>query len=153
MGIEEFIIQEVTKLVMPILEERGMELVDIHYRREGGGWVLRVFIDKEGGVNVEDCAEVSRELGYHLDVREVIPNNYNLEISSPGVNRPLKKIDDFKRFSGHTVRITTSEFIDNRRNFTGVIKGVEGDKIIIEVDKNMYTIPHSIINKANLKEI
>ncbi len=153
MGIEEFIIKEVTKLAMPLLEEKGMELVDLQYRRESTGWVLRLFIDKKGGVTVDDCAEISRELGYHLDVRELIPHNYNLEVSSPGVNRPLKKMDDFKRFIGHNVHIRTTSPVEKRRNFTGILRGVNNDEIILEIDGKGLNIPFSLIDKANLKEI
>lgn len=153
MGIEQFIIKEVTKLAMPILEEKGMELVDMQYRHENNGWVLRLFIDKPGGVTVDDCAEISRELGHHLDVKELIPHRYHLEVSSPGVNRPLKKRDDFKRWIGYNVQLTTTTAIEKRRNFTGLLKAVNDDSIIIELDGKELSIPFRLINKANLKEI
>lgn len=153
MGIEQFIIKEVTKLVMPLLEEKGMELVDLQYRHENTGWVLRLFIDKPGGMTVDDCAGISRELGHHLDVKELIPYNYHLEVSSPGVNRPLKKMDDFKKFTGFSVQITTTTPLENRRNFTGLLKAVNDDSIIIEIDGRDLSIPFPLINKANLKEI
>lgn len=153
MGIEQFIIKEVTRLAMPLLEEKGMEFVDLQFRRESTGWVLRLFVDKAGGITVDDCAEISRELGTHLDVKELIPYNYRLEISSPGVNRPLKKLDDFKRFMGHTIQITTVSPLENRRKFTGLLKAVNENAIIIEVDGKELTILFPLINKANLKEI
>jgi ribosome maturation factor RimP len=153
MGIEQFIIKEVTKLAMPLLQEKGIELVDLQYRRESTGWVLRLFIDKAGGVTVDDCAEVSRELGEHLDVKDIIPYNYHLEVSSPGVNRPLKKLDDFQKYTGHKVQIMTTSPVGDRRNFTGFIKAVNNDIILIEVDGKDLNIPFPLINKANLKEI
>lgn len=153
MEIEKLVIKEVATLVTPILKEMGMELVDVQFRHENMGWVLRIFIDKPDGITVEDCANVSREISHHLDVKDIIPHRYHLEVSSPGVNRVLKKIEDFKRFTGRRAHITTEAPVGMRRNFTGIIKGVNGDRVIIDVDGNNYEISLGLICRANLKEI
>lgn len=131
---------KIEQLVDPLLEELGLELVDIEYRRESQGWVLRFFLDKEGGITLDDCAAASRQISSLLDVEDFIPNTYNLEVSSPGLERPLKKRGDFERFSGHRVKIKTIDPIDpdghskRRKTFTGVLDGVEGDEVILELD-------------------
>ncbi len=134
------VIEKVEALVEPILEDLNMELVDLEYRREQRGWVLRLFIDQEGGVNLDDCANVSREVSAILDVDDVVPNAYHLEVSSPGLNRPLKKEKDFERFAGRLVRIKMSFPIDpdgrgqERKTFTGILKGLEEGKVLVEQD-------------------
>lgn len=134
------VIEKVEALVEPILEDLNMELVDLEYRREQRGWVLRLFIDQEGGVNLDDCANVSREVSAILDVDDVVPNAYHLEVSSPGLNRPLKKEKDFERFAGRLVKIKMSFPIDpdgrglERKTFTGILKGLEEGKVLVEQD-------------------
>jgi len=94
----EQLLKEIQSVIDPILESQGLELVDLEYQRESQGWVLRVYIDREGGVTLNDCAELSGELGTVLDVRDLMANPYTLEVSSPGLNRPLKKPEDYNKY-------------------------------------------------------
>ncbi|MCW5213715.1 ribosome maturation factor RimP, partial [Desulfobulbus sp. TB] len=106
----------------------GLDLVDVQFRRESG-WVLRLFIDRlEGGVNVDDCAAVSRQVGTLLEVEDIIQHAYTLEVSSPGAERPLKRLRDFIRFSGKKIRVKLSEPVDNQHVFCGILTGVLEDK-------------------------
>ena len=107
----ETIIGRVEALVRPVLEEMGLELVEVQYRREQSGWVLRFIIDKQEGISLDDCVAVSREVGQLLDIEDIIDQSYNLEVSSPGLERPLKSIADFQRFVGRKARIKTLEAI------------------------------------------
>lgn len=148
----EKIIEEVRQLAEPMLQAQGFELVDVEYQRERQGWVLRIYIDRQGGVNIENCAEVNRELGTILDVRDIIPNAYTLEVSSPGLTRPLKKLDDFTRYQGRLVKIKTWQPIGGRgKVFKGRLMGMEGEKIILEVGSEVIAIPFPSIAKANLE--
>lgn len=148
----ERIIEEVRQLAEPMLQAQGFELVDIEYQRERQGWVLRIYIDRQGGVNIENCADVNRELGTILDVRDIIPNAYTLEISSPGLTRPLKKVDDFIRYRGRLVKIKTGQPIGGRgRVFKGRLVGIEGEEVILEVGNEIIGIPFPNIAKANLE--
>mgnify|MGYP003784062603 CR=1 FL=1 len=140
----------VVKLAEPIVAQWGLELVDIQYRKEGPHWYLRVFIDKEGGVGLEDCQRVSEGLGGILDKSDPIPHNYILEVSSPGLERPLKKKKDFIRFQGHEIKVRTYAPIDGRRNFRGQLQGVMDESVVMEVDKKSYSIPMEKIAKAQL---
>jgi ribosome maturation factor RimP len=126
-------------------------LVDLEYQREAQGWVLRFYIDRDGGVTVEDCAGVSGELGAVLEVRDLIANPYVLEVSSPGLTRPLKKPEDFKKFQNRLVKIKTFEPIDGRRNFKGILLGLEGEKVRLEMEGQLYEIRLEGITKANLE--
>jgi ribosome maturation factor RimP len=113
--------RDIENLVGPILERNLMELVDVVYLQEAGRWVLRVFIDKPGGVNLDDCAFISHQIGDLIEVEDVIPQRYFLEVSSPGLDRVLKKEADFRRFCGEKARIKTREALNGRRNFKGRI--------------------------------
>lgn len=145
------IIKRVERIVEPILTEEGLELVDVEFRRERAGWVLRIYIDRRGGgVTLGDCVKVSRELGELLDVEDFIPYSYNLEVSSPGINRPLRKKEDFERFRGEWVKVKLMEPIRGRRNIRGRIWGMEGEDLLLIVDEQLWEIPHSLIAKANL---
>jgi len=140
--------------VEPILDQKGMELVDIEYRRERGRWVLRLFIDKEGGITLDDCSDVSGEVGAILDVRDIIPHSYNLEVSSPGLDRPLVRERDFLRHLGERVNIKTRSAIDGRRNFSALLEGFKEGKVIVRDDSGMvWEIPLLEIEKARLKSI
>lgn len=134
----------------PVLDGMGLELVEVQFRREGHGWVLRLFIDREQGVTIDDCARVSREISTWLDVEDLIEHAYHLEVSSPGLERPLKKPADFLRFSGRKARIKIRESRDDRRVFTGILGPVEDDAIILIVDENPVRIAFEEIAKARL---
>jgi ribosome maturation factor RimP len=145
------LLQEVRQAAEPVLQSQGLELVDLEFRREAIGWVLRFYIDRQGGITVGDCAEVSGELGAVLEVRDLIPNPYVLEVSSPGLTRSLKKPEDFKKFRNHLVKMKTFEPIEGRRNFKGILLGLEGEKVRLEMDGQFYEIPLQGIAKANLE--
>ncbi|PLX91958.1 MAG: ribosome maturation factor [Desulfuromonas sp.] len=135
---QEVILNKVSEIADPIIEELGLELVDIEFISQGSEWLLRLFIDKPGGVNLDDCAEFSRELSTILDVEEVIEMAYRLEVSSPGIDRPLKKAADFERFKGEMVRAKTFEAVDpdmrgyKRKTFIGTLLGLEQGIVAIE---------------------
>ncbi len=135
---QEAVLNKVVELAGPILEEQGLELVDIEFFAQGSEWLLRLFIDKPGGVNLDDCADCSRELSMILDVEEVIDTAYRLEVSSPGIDRPLKKDADFERFKGEMVRAKTLQAVDpdlrgyQRKTFIGELLGFENGVVSIE---------------------
>ncbi len=145
------IIQRVKGIVSPILLNEGMELVDIEYRRESRGWVLRLFIDKEGGITLENCAHISEELGRTLDVEDFIPNPYILEVSSPGLDRPLKKEKDFIKYLQHRIKVKTFDPIEQRRNFRGKLLRVTEGRIELDLEDRIIQIPLSNVAKANLE--
>ncbi len=144
------IVEEVTELVEPVLEELGFELVDAVYVAKSGRWALQLFIDKQDGVTIDDCAGVSREIGDLLDVHDIIPHEYVLEVSSPGLDRPLKRRRDFRWATGRTVKIRTLEPIEGRRNFTGRLDRVEGDVLTLLVDGAEVSLFLDDVEKANL---
>jgi ribosome maturation factor RimP len=137
-------------LVRTWVEAEGFELVHIEYRSQGGKSVLRVFIDKVGGVNISDCAEISRRLSVLLDVEDPIPGEYVLEVSSPGVERPLFKEDDYRRAIGKEVRLSTIEKIEARKNFVGHIRDFANHVLTLECEARTYLIPFQKIRKAKL---
>lgn len=143
--------QEVRQVVEPILESQGLELVDLEYQRESQGWVLRIYLDREGGVSLEDCAGISHEVGAVLEVKDLIPSSYILEVSSPGLTRPLKKPEDFNKFRNQMVKIKLYEPFDGRKNFKGTLLGLEGDRVRVEVEQQVYELPLQRIAKANLE--
>jgi ribosome maturation factor RimP len=147
----------VSGIVQPILDSMQIELVDIEFVRIGRDAILRLFIDKDGGVTLDDCAEVSRELSAVLDVEEVIESHYVLEVSSPGLDRPLKKPQDYARYTGRLIKIRTYEpFLDDagnkRKTFLGTLEGlVEGSVRITLKEGQTASIPLDRVAKANLE--
>lgn len=150
-SLDQKVIDSVREILDSLLLGYGFELVDIEYRREGRGWVLRIYIDKDGGVSVEDCARISRELGTLLDLNDIIPGTYNLEISSPGLTRALKKVRDFERFKGKLVKIKTMKDIQGRKVFIGRLIDFVGNVASVEMDGHVYFIPYDEIERANLE--
>jgi ribosome maturation factor RimP len=138
-------------VALPVLEERGLELVEMQFRREQNGWVLRLIIDKQGGVGLDDCATASREISQLLDIEDFIDQAYKLEVSSPGLDRPLKSMSDFQRYIGRKARIKTIESIAGEHVFIGKIQQTEGETIILEVGPKEVTIPFSQVSKARLE--
>jgi len=148
----------VTSFAQPILESLGLELVDIEFGRvSGSNAVLRLFIDKEGGVTLDDCAGVSRELSLILDVEDVIACNYTLEVSSPGLDRPLKKQADYDRFVGRLIKVRTYQpFLDDsgnkRKTFLGKLEGLVDGIVKMTLNEGQSaSIPIERIAKANLE--
>ncbi|BCO07764.1 ribosome maturation factor [Desulfolithobacter dissulfuricans] len=144
------IIQAIEAYATPLLRDMGLELVEVQYRREGHGWVVRLFIDREGGVTIDDCASVSRQLSAWLDVEDLISHAYNLEVSSPGLERPLKKREDFIRFAGRKARVKLQEPLDGRRVFTGIIDRVEEDGVVLLLDEGPVTLAFDAMARARL---
>ena len=122
------------ELVMPIIEQNNFELVDVEYVKEASNYYLRIYIDKEGGITVDDCEIVSRALGDLLDAKDFIEESYVLEVSSPGLGRPLKKEQDFKRSIGMEVEIHLYKAIDRQKDYTGVLIAYSDDDVTIAVD-------------------
>lgn len=126
--------QKTEELLLPILEKYGFELWDVEYVKEGSNWYLRAYIDKPGGIMVDDCEVVSRELSDLLDEKDFVEGAYILEVSSPGLGRPLKKERDFERSIGEEVEIRTYRAIDRQKEFTGILKVYDKDTITIEYE-------------------
>lgn len=143
--------ESIEELVTPITEENRLELVDVEYKKEGKNWFLRIFIDKEGGVTVDDCTRVSREIEDLIDVEEVVPTSYVLEVSSPGLERPLKKEKDFLRFKGKRAHVTTYTPIHEQKNFKGTIRDFQEDILFLDIDSQSVEIPRNQIAKAKLE--
>jgi ribosome maturation factor RimP len=129
------VIKAVENFAAPLLDEMGLELVEVQFRQESG-WVVRLFIDRNEGVNVDDCASVSRQVATYLEVEDIIRHAYTLEVSSPGAERPLKRLKDFIRFVGKKIRVKLSEPVDDQRIFCGILAGVNEEKnsITLAVD-------------------
>ena len=145
------IIDRIRTLAEPMLRDVDIELVEIQYRREGRGWVLRLYIDKEGGVTLEDCTHVSHEINRHLDVEDFIFAPYTLEVSSPGLSRPLKTEKDFLKYRNHRIKVMTCDPIEKRRQFKGTLLGFFENQIEMELDEGIVTIPLSNVVKAHLE--
>ncbi len=152
--------EQIVELIQPILDDLGLELVDLVYQRENRGWMLRFYLDKEGGINLDNCAEASREISAILDVEDLIGSAYTLEVSSPGINRPLKKSRDFERFAGQNVKIKTLSAIDPdqrgraRKTFVGMLDGLDGSEVLITLPGKSATqisIALEQIDCANLE--
>lgn len=126
--------QKTEEILLPITEEYGFELVDVEYVKEGSTWYLRAYIDKPGGIDINDCEKVSRRLSDLLDEKDYIEDAYILEVSSPGLGRPLKKEKNFKRSMGEEVEIRTYRMIDKQKEFTGVLTGYDADTVTIAME-------------------
>jgi len=153
--VQQSVVDRVREISEPIIGALGLELVDVEYLREGPRWVLRFFIDREGGVTLEHCQSVSHALGPLLDVEDLVDSAYALEVSSPGLDRPLKKPKDFERFQGKRVQIRTyaplpSGVFQGRKNFSGTLLGMADAGVEIEVDGQRGAIPLPAIAKAHL---
>jgi ribosome maturation factor RimP len=142
--------EKVEFLLRGAVEEQGMELVCVQYLAQQRSPLLRVYIDKPGGVTLEDCQTVSRQASVLLDVEDLISARYVLEVSSPGLDRPLFRVDDYLRFSGREVRLITREKIDSRRRFTGFIEDLRDGVVQLSCQEKTYQIPFGMITKANL---
>jgi len=137
----------------------GLEIFDVQFRREASGMVLRVRLDRPGpaasaeeSVSVEDCANVSRDLSAILDVEDIVPTAYTLEVSSPGLDRPLRRADDYARFAGRRAKIVTRDKVDGQSFFRGHLAGVDGEAVLIDAeDRRRHRVPLAIIARANLE--
>ena len=150
LGTREEVIALVKKLTEPLCEAEGMELVHVEYQRETSGWVLRIYIDRPGGVTLADCAGMSRQLGDLLDISLENIGPYHFEVSSPGSDRPLEKEQDYDRFKGNIARIRTSEPIDGQKNFKGILSGLTDGVVKLLVGGKTVAIPFQKITRARL---
>ncbi len=143
--------RDLSALFEPVIESMGYELVGIEFIGGGGHGTLRVYIDRDEGVSVDDCALISHQISAILDVEEPIQQAYDLEISSPGIDRPLFKIEDYERFAGHTAKIKLAVALEGRKNFRGELLGVADPGLVkIEVDGELFDLPYADIARANL---
>jgi ribosome maturation factor RimP len=148
---KERITARVEELIQPLLVAQGVELVELEYNRpRRGRATLRLFLDREGGITLEDLARLSRVVGQLLDVHDPIPGSYNLEVSSPGLTRALKKPADFQRYAGRLVRITTRQPVEGRQVHQGILQGLEGDRVCLQAEGGIRCIALGEIAKARL---
>ena len=146
------ILEKVEKEIAPALTHMGYDLIERELVLESGRFTLRLFIDKEGGVNVGDCERVSHGIGDLIEVKEIVPVAYNLEISSPGILRPLRRREDFLKYSGSIIRLKTLAPIDGRSNYKGILEGIIGDDVVMIVDETHFKIPLNMLAKARIEE-
>jgi ribosome maturation factor RimP len=147
-------IQDLWALAEPYVRDAGFDLVEVQSGRESTGWVVRLFIDRlaedQALLSHADCERVSRDLSAALDVADMIPHAYQLEVSSPGLDRPLRRERDFARFAGRSARIRLADGVEGRRNFSGTIRGAQSGLVEIECDGRSYQLPIEQVAKANL---
>jgi ribosome maturation factor RimP len=141
----------VEEMVQPFLQQGGFELVDVEYVKEGSNWFLRVFVDKEGGIDIEDCGRISEYLSEKLDQTDPIPAAYFLEVSSPGAERPLKKTADYAKAVNKNVLITTYEPIDGLKEIEGVLLSFDNETLVVQTaKKKQHTIPLNKVASSRL---
>lgn len=160
-------IQDLWNLVEPHVNDAGFDLIEVQSGREAAGWVVRLYIDRmvagqqgleaglerdvnESLVSLEDCERVSRDVSAALDVADLIPHAYQLEVSSPGLDRPLRRAQDFARFVGQRAKVRLNQGVEGRRNFSGVLLAVKDDRVEIDCDGRSYQFPVDDVAKANL---
>lgn len=139
------------KLALPVVEEAGCELWDVEYIREAGTWYLRIYIDKEGGVDILDCEKVSRALSDLLDEADPIEGSYTLEVSSAGAERPLKRPGDFQRFMGSPVTVKLYKAQGGRKEFAGVLSGYDNGDVTITVGDTAMTFAKADVALCRLR--
>ncbi|WP_138751551.1 ribosome maturation factor RimP [Paenibacillus sinopodophylli] len=140
----------VQELALPFLSSNGFELVDIEYVKEGSNYFLRIFVDKEGGIDIDDCGRISEFMSEQLDASDPITDAYFLEVSSPGAERPLKKEEDVRKAIGKHVYITTYEPISGAKEFEGLLLAFDGVNAVVRTGKKEYTIPYDKVAGARL---
>ena len=141
---------ELRKLLEPAIERLGYELSDLEAKLGGGSGVIRVFIDQPDGIDLEDCEKVSAAVSALLDVEDPLPGQYNLEVSSPGLDRKLTKIEHFQRFMGKTVKVQMRFPIEGRKRFRGALMSSNDENIVVEVDGESHSLPIATIDTARL---
>lgn len=141
---------KLTDMLRPAVEQLGKELLGVEFISAGKHSTLRLFIDHENGINVDDCAEVSRQVSAILDVEDPISTEYNLEVSSPGLDRPLFDVAHFEAVVGETVEVKLGLPLNGRRKFKGLLEAVEGETLVVIVDGETYELAHANVDKANL---
>lgn len=137
-------------MLQPVVEGLGYEFWGLEFRSQGHQSMLRIFIDAEAGISVDDCEKVSRQVSGVLDVEDPIQSEYTLEVSSPGMDRPLFRLDQFEAFVGHKVQIRLRMAFEGRRKFQGLLKGIEGQDVVVIVDDHEYLLPFDSIERAHI---
>lgn len=153
------IVEQVREAAGRVAAGLGLEIFEVQFRREGTGMVLRILIDRPGpaataddSVGVDDCANVSRDLSAILDVEDLVPTAYTLEVSSPGLDRPLRRAEDYRRFTGRRAKLVMRETVDGQKYFKGRLGGMEGDTVLIDAeDGRRHRVPMDVITRANLE--
>lgn len=146
------LIERITDIIEPVIRFRKLELVEIVFSKGSSRGVLKVIIDHDLGVGIDDCTAVSREISALLDVEDIVPGSYALEVSSPGLDRPLKSLEDFMRFAGKLAKVTMAEPVSDKRSLVGRILRVEGESVVLESDGDIaITVPFNKIKKARLE--
>jgi len=156
LGRKEDILEKVRQIAAPLAAQEGLELIDVEIGGGGGRQALRLFIDKAGGVSLDDCSSVSRAVSAALDVEDPIQGAYDLEVSSPGLDRPLKTPEHFRKFAGSKVRIRTFGPVpgcEDRKTFVGILNGYEEDQVVVDVDGKVFRVPHALVSKANVEPV
>ena len=152
-------LDRVRDLATRVANTYGLEIFDVELKREGGQQVLRVIVDRPGpaatpeeSVSIDDCARVAEDLGTLLDVEDVMPGGYTFEVSSPGLDRPLRTAEDYRRFAGRWAKIVTSQPVERQTAFSGRVKGLEGDDVLFESEgKKLMKLPLRLISRARLE--
>lgn len=147
--MNEPVAERVWEIAEPLVEHEGLEMVDVEYHRESRGMVLRLYLDRVGGVSLDDLTRVSRQLGDLLDIHDAVPGAYTLEVSSPGINRRLRRPDHFARYIGKKVRVRTVHPVDGRRSFVGTLEAVEPEEIVVAAADQRHAIRFADIAQAN----
>jgi len=149
-AIESPLVRRLTELAVPVVEDFGCELVELQFRREAPGWVLRLIIDNANGIGIDDCARISREIAHLLEVEDPIEHAYSLEVSSPGLDRPLKRERDFVRCKGKKAKVVVREPIDGQNQCIGLIEDVTQESVTLRTDHGTIEIPFTRMKKARL---
>lgn len=144
--------KEIETLLTPLVEQEGAEIVDLQWRREGHQWVLRLFLDKPEGISLDDCAHFSDRVGAFLDEKDAIEQSYVLEISSPGLDRVIKKDKDFERFAGRPVKLRLKIAENGQRRFAGVLQGLRGDKVAVQVGAETKEFARTNVDELRLDD-
>ncbi len=149
-AIESPLVRRLIQLVGPVVEGFGCELVELQFRREAPGWVLRLVIDNANGIGIDDCARISREVAHLLEVEDPIEQSYSLEVSSPGLDRPLKSERDFLRCKGKKAKVVVREPIDGQNQCIGLIEDVTEESVTLRTEHGIMDIPFTRMKKARL---
>jgi ribosome maturation factor RimP len=139
-----------TALIEPVINAMGYQLWGVEYLGQGKHSILRVYLEKEGGVYIEDCAQASRQISSLLDVEDPIKSEYTLEVSSPGMDRMLFSLEQFQNYAGYHAKLKLTENFEGQRNFTGQIKAVENEEVVLIMGDEEFTLPYELIEKANI---
>ena len=143
--------QQIQQLLEPTVEALGFELWGLEYLSQGKHSLLRLYIEHQNGITVDDCAAVSEQVGSVLDVEDPVTGEYTLEVSSPGIDRLLFKLEQFPAYTGEIIELRLRSAFDGRRKFKGILKGIEGEDVVVQVDDHEYLLPHNAIDKARVQ--